>query len=590
MTLLVAAGCQGEIEPDPQQNGPSGAGSTMVGTAGSTVLAGSSSTGGSSAVGAGGNGVAGGMTGVPSAGAGGGAPPQADCRQPTPPRAPLRRITRFEFNNTVRDLLGVTSRPADSLPGEEEGSGFGNDADALGVSRLLIDGYRTVAQQVAQQVTTDAAAVTRVAGCDAATTGEDACQQKFLTDYLARAFRRPPEAEEITSYQSTFAQGKMLGGGFAGGVRAVVERSLQSAQFLYRIEVGEPVDAARNLGRPTAFELATRLSYLLWSSMPDKALLDAAAQGKLATKEGVLSEARRMLEDPRAKDSLRYFHGMLLGTRGLDNLERDTQLYPAFKPGMGALFRQETERFLDHVVWEAGGDLATILTAPFTFVNGPLATFYGIAGVTGDAFQKVNLDTTRRSGLLTQASILTLTTPGSRTDPVVRGKWFYTKILCGLVPDPPADVPMLPEPEPGQSVRERLAQHRADPACAGCHQLMDPIGFGFENYDGVGLWRDQENGAPVDNSGAVPIGDVAGPFNGAVEFAQKLGQSRDVRACYAGRYLNYAYGRALNTGDVCSQNAAGEAFEQAKGNVKELIAAITQTDGFLLRALAAPNP
>ena len=597
LALAFVVGCQGEVDP-PGSPGPVGdpSGSGGLGSSGAPAMP--PAPGGSGSPGAGGSAAlpGGGNTATPGAGtsavggtsAQGGSVAALDCTQPAAPRAPLRRITRFEYNNTVRDLLDLKTRHADTLPGEEAGSGFGNDADALGVSRLLTDGYRSVAKQFAQEATVDAAAVVRVAGCDPAT-GEDACQQRFLADYLGRAFRRPAEPDEVTSYQSTFTQGKMLGGTFATGVRAVLERSLQSAQFLYRIETGEMVDVARNLGRPTGYEIASRLSYLIWSSMPDKALLEAAQQGKLATKEGVVAEARRLLGDGRAKDGLRYFHGMLLGHSGLDNLERDMQLYPSFKPGMGSLFRQETEQFLDYAVWEGGGDLSTIFTAPYTFVNGPLATFYGIPNVTGDAFKKVDLvDTTKRLGLMTQASILTLTTPGSRTDPVVRGKWIYTKVLCGKVPDPPPDVPLLPEAEPGQSVRVRLAMHRDNPNCAGCHMLMDPIGFGFENYDGVGQWRDLENGVPIDNSGNVIATDVAGPFNGPVEFAQKLAVSRDVRSCYVGRYLNYAYGRALDPKDECSKSVATTAFEQAQGNVKELMIAVTQTDGFLLRELSAP--
>jgi hypothetical protein len=504
------------------------------------------------------------------------------------PRAPLRRITRFEYNNTVRDLLGVTSNPASVLPGEESGSGFGNDADALGVSPLLIDGYRTVAQQLAEEVTSDDSAVMNITGCDPAA-GESQCQSSFLSSYLTRAFRRPLEADELSSYATTFADGQALTGSFGGGVRAVIERSLQAPQFLYRIEVGRPLDGAPELTQPTAYEMATRLSYLLWSSTPDPALLDAAAQGKLDSAEGVLSEARRMLDDDRAKDSLRYFHGELFGISGMDFLERDAGYYPTFKPGMGALFRQETEHFMDYVVWEGQGDLATVFTAPFTFVNGPLAEFYGIDGVTGDDFVKVDVDPTKRAGLLTQASILTVTTPGSRTDPVVRGKWLYTKMLCGIVPDPPTNVPLLPEPEPGQSVRERLSAHRDNPACSGCHTLMDPMGLAFENYDGVGLWRDTDNGAEIDVSGEIPTTDVAGPFEGALEFGQRLAASQDARECYLGRYMTYAYGRALDDSDECSRVNAASAFEQAQGNIKELILAVTQTDGFLLRAPVAPG-
>jgi hypothetical protein len=522
------------------------------------------------------------------AGASAGGSPTTECDATAVPRSPLRRLTRFEYNNTVRDLQLVDTRPADELPGEELGTGFGNDADAQSVSRLLVDGYRAVARKVAQAVTGDAAAAARVAGCDPAS-GEDACRQSFVSGYLERVFRRPAEPGELSSYDVTFTQGRDLGGDFASGVRAVVERSLQSAQFLYRVEVGEPVIAGGSLARPSAYEMASRLSYLLWGSMPDGVLLTAAREGKLATKEGVLEEARRLLADDRAKESLRYFHGMLFGTGGLDHLERDAELYPTFQPGMGKLFRQETETFLDDVVWSGAGDVATIFNAPYTFVNGPLATFYGIPNVTGDAFQKVDLDTTRRSGLLTQASLLTLTTPGSRTDPVVRGKWVYTKILCGTIEDPPPDIPELPDPVPGQSVRERLALHRAAAECAGCHELMDPLGLAFEHFDGVGLWRDTENGAAIDASGAVPETDVAGPFYGVVELAQKIAQSRDVRSCYAGRYLTYAYGRAVTGDDACSRAALQAAFEQAQGSVKELVLGVTQTDGFLFRPVTAPG-
>lgn len=587
--LVAALGCQGELS-NPSSLGAAASASSVPGGSGSGGT--SAGAGGPSASGApmaGNPGNGGSVSTSPTGGGTGGVAPPVTCDLPTAPRAPLRRITRFEYNNTARDLLGLTSRPADALPGEESGSGFGNDADALGVSRLLIDGYRVIAKQIAEEVTQDAAAVARLTGCDPALTGEAACRQSFLADYLTRAFRRPPDTEALNVYDTAFMDGQTLGGSFAAGARAVVERSLQSPQFLYRIEVGQPVDAARGLARPTGYEMATRLSYVLWGSMPDRALLDAAAQGTLDTREGVLAEARRLLDDPRARDSLRYFHGQLLGIGGLDHLERDPGFYPTFQPGMGALFRQETERFLDDVLWNGAGDMATVFTAPYTFVNGTLATFYGIPGVTGDTFQKVSLDPAQRSGLLTQASIMAITTPGSRNDPVVRGKWFYTKMLCGTVDDPPPDVPKLPDPVPGQTVRERLAMHRASPVCAGCHALMDPIGFGFENFDGVGLWRDLDNGVPIDPSGEIPTTDVAGPFRGAVEFGQRLSQSQDVLRCYAGRYLTYAYGRAVTAADACSVGAVETAFQNTGGNVKELILAVTQTDGFLWRTLSTPE-
>jgi hypothetical protein len=360
---------------------------------------------------------------------------------------------------------------------------------------------------------------------------------------------------------------------------------LQSPQFMYRVEQGAALDEARNLARPTDYEMASRLSFLLWGAAPDAALLDAASRGELNTKQQIAAQATRLLADPRAKDVVRHFHSLLLQIAGLDGLVRNADYYPSFTPGLGALYRRETEAFVDEVVWNDDGRLGTLFTAPYTFLNQRLAAVYGIPGITGDDLRKVPLDPTRRAGLLTQPSILSMTTPGSRTDPVVRGKWVFTKLMCGTVADPPPDVPVLPEPQPGLSVRDRLAQHRASPACQGCHQLMDPIGFGFERYDGMGQWRDTDNDLPIDSSGEIATGDVAGPFNGAVELGQKLAQSKDVQGCFVGAWLTFAYGRAETPDDACTRASLETAFEQSGGRVPDLLAALTQTDAFLYRPL-----
>jgi hypothetical protein len=514
-----------------------------------------------------------------------------NCAEPPVPRAPLRRLTRFEYNNTVRDLLDVQTRPADALPGEELGNGFGNDADALGVSPLLIDGYRTVAADIAKALTASPAKAVAVAGCDPVQTGEAPCVEQFLASFLGKAFRRPATSEDLAAYTLAFERGQEIGGDFPSGVRLVIERALQAPEFLYRVELGETLDGERGLGRPSAYEMASRLSYLLWGSMPDSELLSAAERGKLATPEGVLLEAERLLTDPseRYKDVVRYFHGHLFGIAGLDRLERNADFYPTYRAGMGALFRRETELFLDEVIWNGSGDLSGIFTAPYTFVNDTLAAFYGYAGVTADGFQKIALDPTRRAGVLTQASILSATTPGSRTDPVVRGKWVYTKLLCGLVADPPSNVPQLPAPEPGLGVRERLAMHQANESCRGCHSYMDPIGFGFEHYDGAGLWREADDGVPIDDSGEIVGSDIEGPFEGVIELGQKIAQSNDAKACYVGNFLAYAYGRKEDDRDGCTRASLEGAFEQSNGNVKALLLAITQADAFLYRPVVVPG-
>jgi hypothetical protein len=510
-----------------------------------------------------------------------------NCTSPSPGASPIRRITRFEYSNTVHDLLGDATRAGDLLPPEEKGNGFSNDASTITTTRLLVDAYRSVAHDLAHTATSTAAQLARLSNCDPAAQGEDVCATKFVDDFGPRAFRRPLESAEHDAMIGVF-QANRAGATYADGIAAVIEMALQSPQFLYRVELGTPV-AGTQLARPTSYEMATRLSYLLWGSMPDDKLAAAAAAGQLETKEQVLSQATVMLDDPRARDVVRYFHDTLYGINGLDGLQRDTTFFPTYTTDLAALFRQETEHFVDSVVWDGAGNFATMMNAPFTFLNGTLAKFYGVSGITGDAFQRAALDPARRAGVLTQASLLTMTTPGSHNNPVVRGKFIYTQLLCGEVPDPPPGL-MVKEPEadPTRTTRERFIAHRTSASCASCHVKLDSIGFGLEHYNGVGLWQDLDNGKPIDATGHVPDGDAAGDFNGGVELANKIAKSHDAAECYVGKWLDFAYGRLEEKGDGCTHQSLSKAFQSSGGNVKNLLLALTQTDDFLYRPGTLP--
>jgi hypothetical protein len=588
LTWILAAdfACTGKISqlgrgaPPPTGAGGSGTGggATMAtaGAAGTTMTSGA----GGSTTTTGGTGVIGG-TGT------GGSAPALDCSQPAPGPAPLRRLTRFEYSNTLRDLLGDTTSPGDQLPPELKGNGFSNDATSLTTPRLLVDAYQSVAHDIALRATKDATTLASTTKCDTTKMSEDACAQAFVTSLGARAFRRPLDAGESTSILGVYKAVRPAGT-YADAIAAIIEMVLQSPQFLYRPEVGVPV-AGKSVARVAGYEMAVRLSYTLWGTTPDQILLDAAKSGQLETKEQVQAQAMRMVDDPHAKDVSHFFHNTWLGINGLDGLQRDTTWFRTYTPALAALFRQETEQFLDYVIWKNNGDLATIFTAPFTFLNGPLSKFYGFGNVTAtdNNFQLVNTDGKQRAGILSQSSILTATTPGSHNNPVVRGKFVYTQLLCGSVPDPPAALMVKePTPDPTLTMRELFLAHRTEASCNVCHQALDPIGFGLENYNGVGLWQDTDNGKPVDASGNVPDHDIAGPFNGPVELGKKLASSADVQKCYVGKWLTFAYGRVETPTDACNRVSLQTAFSAANGNIRQLMVALTQTDAFLYRPLA----
>ncbi|WP_437640056.1 DUF1592 domain-containing protein [Sorangium sp. So ce854] len=513
-------------------------------------------------------------------------PLACDDGQVHPGRAPLRRLTRFEYNRTVRDLLGDTTEPALSLPSEDVGNGFGNDADTLSVSSLLAEQLGTVAEGVARRATDTPEALARLAPCasDVRAENEEACARTIVERLAPLAYRRPLAAGEADELLALYSVGR-TDATFAVGIATVIEALLQSPDFLYRVEWGTPDPERPDLRRPTGDEMATRLSYLLWGTMPDEQLRRAAQAGELSTKEGVRAHAERMLEDPRSRTTIRFFFDNLLPISSLADLERNAETFPTFSRAVGALMREETQRLLEHEIFEGEGTWPAILTAPYTFMNGPLAEFYGVSGVTGDEFRKVELDTTQRLGILTQGGMMAGTTHSNTTNPVVRGSFVLQKLMCVTIPLPTGDIlekVKPPDPYSGKTARERFSQHSEDPTCAGCHQFMDPVGFAFENYDAVGLYRTTENDVVIDPSGTVPgeLGDVSGP----IELAQKLAESEDVQRCFSKRWAEYAYGLTLRAEDACTGQAIRDAFKASGYNVKQLLIDLTQTDAFLYLA------
>jgi hypothetical protein len=521
-----------------------------------------------------------------SSGGPGDGPLACDSAAIQPGDAPARRMTRFEYNNTVRDLLGATGSPADAFPADEVSGIFNNQASTLVVTELLAEGYMTAAEDVAAEAVTDPDGLV---GCDPVMDGEDACGAQFIEQFGKRAFRRPLDDEGRALLKGVFDAARAKWD-YASAIRLVIETALESPRFLYRIEFGMPDPDANGVVKLDDYEVASRLSYLLWGSMPDDALFAAAEKGELRTPEQVAKQARRLLADPRARDVIANFHSQWLGLGKLDTVDKDPAVFPGYSAALKTTWRAETMAFVNDVIFEGNGDVETLLTAPYTMMNADVAAYYGVSGgPTGADFEHVDLDPSQRAGLLTQPSILAVNAHADQTSPVHRGKFVRERLLCEPIAPPPPNVKAVPPPvDPSATTRERFAQHDADPVCGKCHKLMDPIGFGFEHYDGIGLWRDQDQGMPVDASGEV-VGskDANGKFDGAVELAQRLGTSEEVRACVVRQWFRYGQGRNETTADACTMAKLQDAFAAAKYDIRELLVALTQTDAFLYRKAVA---
>jgi hypothetical protein len=420
---------------------------------------------------------------------------------------------------------------------------------------------------------------------------EDGCARQILANLARRAYRRPATDEDLLDLLPFYETGRRAGG-FDAGIRKALERLLVSPQFLFRIE-REPASLAPGTPyRITDLELASRLSFFIWSSIPDDELLDAAVQDRLHDPAVLERQARRMLADERAGSLVTNFAAQWLFLRDLEQKKPDELLFPDFDEGLRAALIRETELFLWSVFHGDGGVL-DLLDADYTFVNERLATHYGIPNVKGSHFRRVGFDTnSQRGGLLGHGSILTLTSYANRTSPVLRGKWVLENLLSSPPPPPPADVPPLKTEgeKPGLklSMREAMIQHRANPACAGCHAQMDPIGFAMENFDAVGRWRDRDSGVPIDASGALPGGAA---FDGIAGLKRAmLAHPERFVTTVAEKLLMYAIGRNLQYYDAPAVRAIVRQSEADGYTFASLVLGVVRSTPFQMRTSVAGGP
>jgi Protein of unknown function (DUF1592)/Protein of unknown function (DUF1588)/Protein of unknown function (DUF1587)/Protein of unknown function (DUF1585)/Protein of unknown function (DUF1595)/Ca-dependent carbohydrate-binding module xylan-binding/Cytochrome C oxidase, cbb3-type, subunit III len=637
-----------------------------------------------------------------------------DCSKVDPGRVTVRRLNRTEYNNTIRDLLGVEVKPADDFPSDDVGYGFDHIGDVLSLPPVLFERYLTAAEKVvdvailtpdpdrapvktgagktlasvgdadlewefprsadyklrvkchADQAgpelakmmlkldgteikTIEVAAVasqpetyeiqlnvpagkhkfsvrflndyyqpnapdpkdrgdrnlivhqleiqgplgalpdplpashTRLITCRPANgTDPTACARTILRSFVTRAFRRPATDGEVDRLTRLVAAAIAEGDSFERGIQVAVTAVLVSPQFLFRIEADAEPNNPQAVYPISDFELASRLSYFLWSSMPDDELFRLAQEGALRKSGNLAVQVRRMLKDPKAAALTENFAMQWLQLRNLKLSSPDLKQFPEFNEALRTAMETETRLFFETIVRE-DRNLFELLDANFTFVNERLAKHYGLPGIQGEEFQRVSLTSPERGGLLGQASILTVTSNPTRTSPVKRGKWILETLFNAPPPPPPPNVPELKEAE-GKlegTLRQRMEQHRANPACASCHTQMDALGFGLENFDPVGQWRTKDGGQEVDASGELP-GGVA--FKTPAELKSILkGREAEFRRCLAEKLMVYALGRGLEYYDKCTVDVIVRNLAANHDRFSVLVLEIVNSDPFQKR-------
>ncbi len=647
-----------------------------------------------------------------------------------PGRVTMRRLNRAEYNNTIRDLVGVNFQPAEDFPLDDVGYGFDNIGDVLTLPPILMERYLSAAERIAEQAIVlfepgngslkrwEGRDLAEAGGIDATPTGRmlasegeigvkfdfpkageylfrakvygeqagpepvkmafktDAktiqkvdvhatrnapqvyeakirtrggskrlavaflndyyksddpdparrdrnlvvesievqgpvesrpipeshrrilfrapksdddrvdCAREILERFASRAYRRPATADEVARLVGLSERAWSDGEPFARGIQLAVEAVLVSPHFLFRVEQDYRPGITSALHDD---EMASRLSYFLWSSLPDEELTKLARAGALQDPGTLETQARRLLKDPKAQALVENFASQWLQIRNLDRVSPDATLFPAFDAGLRKAMRRETDLFLEAVVRE-DRCILDFLDADFTFLDERLAKHYGIGGVKGDDFRRVTLPDGRRGGLLTQASILTITSNATRTSPVKRGKWILEQILGTPPPPPPPGVGELSEEKDAVltgSLRTRMEQHRAKSECATCHARMDPLGFGMENFDAIGAWRDQDGAFPVDASGTLPSGQT---FNGPEELRKILkGRDKEFARSLTSKLLTFALGRGLEFPDRCEVEKIVAASARDGYKFSRLVVEIVRSDPFRKRRATVPD-
>jgi len=658
---------------------------------------------------------------------------RCDCRHPDPGRVTLHRLNRAEYNNTIRDLVGISFQPADDFPADDAGYGFDNIGDVLSVPPVLLEKYLTAAEKIVESATlAEDPGQSRVKRFDAERlegsapgenvetggrrlaregdiytaftfpeAGEYALRaraygeqagpeparmtfhlgarelqtfdvraeqdkpqlyelrlhvpagtnrfaaayinnyvnrtdkdpkkrgdrnlvieyleiagpldappprapathrriffreptptnrmeyaREILARFADRAYRRPARAAELDRLVSLAGRALKQGETFERSMQLALEAVLVSPHFLFRGELQPDPNDPHAVHAIDDYALASRLSYFLWSSMPDEELFALAASGQLRAR--LEPQVRRMLRDPKARALVENFAGQWLQLRNLRVVTPDAKTFPGYDDALRTAMQKETEMFFEYIMREDRSVL-DFIKADYTFLNERLARHYGIAGVKGEAFQRVSLRKTGRAGVLTQGAVLTLTSNPTRTSPVKRGKYVLENILGTPPPPPPPDVPELKEVQLTGTLRQRMEQHRANPTCASCHARMDPIGFGFENFDGVGAWRAREGSFPIDASGTLVSGES---FHGAAELAEVLSHEKrkEFLHCLSEKMLTYALGRGLEFYDKCALEEITKKLARGGSKFSTLVLAVVNSVPFQQRRGEADKP
>ncbi len=500
-----------------------------------------------------------------------------------PGKVTARRLNRTEYSNSVRDLLALQGgNPAEDLPADDVGYGFDNIADVLTVSSLHLEKYLAAGEKYVGQALASPISRTNMKLPHPSTLKADNLNGPIRA-FVEKAYRRTVTDAELLKYNKLALAVSAETKEPIQGLAAVFQAALVSPNFLFRIEP-DPVAPAtfRDL---TPFELATRLSYFLWSSTPDAELFNLAKSEELKKPEVWEAQVKRMLKDKKAEAFVNNFAGQWLNLRNLDTAQPDSGQFPRFNEPLRFSMKRETEMFISHVVRE-DRPILDLIEANYTFLNQSLARHYGLPRVTGTEMRKVDLTSEERGGILTHASILTLTSNPTRTNPVKRGKWILEVLLGTPPPPPPPGVEELKEDKKSQlsgTLRERMEQHRADPSCAVCHQKLDPLGFGLENFDAVGVWRSKENGKKIDSTGVLPGGEK---FDGPKQLKTiLLGKKEIFTRNLADRLLTYALGRGLDASDRCIVDKIAEACIKGEYKMSVLILEVVRTEAFRSKSI-----